>query len=165
MHVPVSVWSGIGSAWIDLSVLKNNNLVLVVGEWDLMEEDWVENWLGLPVCIVLTPLLLVSCLIGWNCLWERLWTSGKSIVTFAGSNNSVIKVFIERNFFSSEGSVTAVWQLNPFLFELNQRCWLTLGVMEWGTLHEDVLAKVLVATHTGGVLLVESESTLAPEKQ
>lgn len=165
VHVPVTVWSGSGCAWIDMSVLENDNLVLVVLERDLVVENWVEYWSCLPVSVVLTPLLLVSLLSGWNWLWEWLWRCFVWIVALAGSDNSVAQVICERNFIRTEGSITAVWQLDPLRVELNQGGWLSLVVMEWGALHDDVLAEVLVAIHTGGILLVESESTLAPEKQ
>jgi hypothetical protein len=148
-----------------MSVLENDNLVLVVLERDLVVENWVEYWSCLPVSVVLTPLLLVSLLSGWNWLWEWLWRCFVWIVALAGSDNSVAQVICERNFIRTEGSITAVWQLDPLRVELNQGDWLSLVVMEWGALHDDVLAEVLVAIHTGGILLVESESTLAPEKQ
>lgn len=107
IHVPVTVWSVRSIGWVDLLVLVLNDLVFMVVEILASVENWVINWLWLPVRVVRTMLSLVGGFSSYY--WLRwLWLGLSCLKSLACSNNSVAKVILKWNIISTE-LPSAIW--------------------------------------------------------
>jgi len=76
--------------------------MLMLGDWIMGVEDWIPDWIGLPVSIVSSPCCLVSLRFGGTWWSSRFWISPVRVVGLAGSNDGVAEVLLEWNFSSSK---------------------------------------------------------------
>ena len=109
----ISSWSNCLERFINDSMLKIRNLVLLIWDHCASLPNWIIN-------LRLSNRNIGCDWIGWSC-WLRVVSNSWA---FASSDDSVTKVFIQRNNFSSRGGESqswtihnkglAVWQLDPF---------------------------------------------------
>ena len=95
--VVISNWVSTVTGWVKLSVFLLSYLMFLI--WDNNVFPWVDNW-------------VIDLKIGssWGICWSWWWCCIDTSEDFAGSNNSVRKIFFKSNFWKSKCSGTwAVW--------------------------------------------------------